>query len=176
MRVLAKLRKVYLRSDGKVLLRWSPVGEDSACPAITLRHVGKGWAAFIAGDVFRAYQVKNQWNLKHIVTNLLQLMAPEPLVSVEAQPWLEVTLMRQPSRMLVHLVNQQGGRAVDGNNYCLEQVTPVRNVTARIRLAQRPARITLEPDGSAPQWSYSNGVVTVLVPEVAIHRAIAIWD
>ncbi len=176
VRVLAKLRKVYLRSDGKVLLRWSPVGEDSGCPAITLRRVGKGWAAFIAGDVFHAYQVKNQWNLKPIVANLMQLMSPEPLVNVEAQPWLEVTLMRQPARMLVHLVNQHGGRAVDGNNYCLEQVMPVHNVTVRVRLPQRPARITLEPDGASPQWSYSNGIATVQVPEVAIHRAVAVWS
>ena len=176
VRVLAKLRRIYLRSDGKLLLRWSPVGEDSGHPAITLRHVGKGWAAFIAGDVFRAYQVKNQWNLRHIVVNLLALMLPDPPVTVEARPWLEVTLMRQPTRLLVHLVNQQGGRPVDGNNYCLEQVTPVRDVTVRVRLPQRPSRITLEPDGAMPLWSYNNGIATVQVPEVEIHRAVGVWD
>ena len=45
---LARLRRAYLRSDGEYLLRWSPVGEDSGHPAITLRKVGEG-----AGDLRR---------------------------------------------------------------------------------------------------------------------------
>ncbi|MCL5997407.1 MAG: beta-galactosidase trimerization domain-containing protein [Chloroflexi bacterium] len=184
VRTLAKLRRIYLRSDGKLLLRWSPVGEDSGYPAITLRRVGKGWAVYIAGEVFHAYQVKNQWNLKHIVANLLRLTIPDPLVSVDAPAWLEVVLMRQTAdraphasqrdRLLVHLVNQHGDRAVDGNNYCLEQIVPVRDVVVRVRTPGRPNGVTLEPDGAVPQWSYANGVVTVQVPEVAIHRIVAL--
>jgi hypothetical protein len=174
VQVLAKLRRIYLRSDGKLLLRWSPVGDDSGYPAITLRQVGKGCAVFIAGDVFRAYQVKNQWNLKHIVANLLHMLVPDPLVHVDAPAWLEVVLMRQGQRLLVHLVNQQGDRPVDGNNYCLEQAMPVRDINVQVRLPRRPTRVTLEPQGATPQWDYAAGVLQVRVPEVAIHTAVAI--
>jgi hypothetical protein len=180
VRTLAKLRKIYLRSDGKLLLRWSPVGDDSGHPAITLRRVGKGWAVYIAGEVFTGYQVKNQWTLKHLVANLLRLTMPEPLLSVDAPAWLEVVLMKQPAdtarreRLLVHLVNHHGDRPVDGNNYCLEQPMPVRDVTVRVRWPQRPHSVTLEPGGITPQWSYTNWVVTVQVPEVAIHCIVAV--
>ena len=121
VKILARLRKCYLRSDGEYLLRWSPVGEDSGYPAITLRKVGKGWAAYIAGDVFHAYQVKNQWTLKHIVANLLKLTVDASPVTVEAPAWLGVTLMRQPAggRTLVHLVNHHGDHAVDTNYRCV---------------------------------------------------------
>jgi hypothetical protein len=182
VRVLAKLRRIYLRSDGKLLLRWSPVGEDSGYPAITLRKVGKGWAVFIAGDIFRAYQVKNQWNMKVILANLLRLVMSEPLVTVEAPAWLEVVLMRQiaeaapekRARLLVHLINHHGDRPVDGNNYCLEQVMPVRDVTVHLRVDKKPSSVTLEPDGSVAEWSYAHGILTVQVPEVAIHRIVAV--
>jgi Hypothetical glycosyl hydrolase 6/Beta-galactosidase trimerisation domain len=184
VRTLARLRRIYLRSDGKLLLRWSPVGDDSGYPAITLRPVGKGHAVFIAGDVFRAYQAKNQWNLKRIVANLLNMLLPDPLVSVDAPAWLEVVVMRQPAdlppgrheRLLVHLVNQHGGRPVDGNNYCLEpdSIAPVHDITVRIRQPRRPTQVTLEPDGIVPQWSFNDGVVTVEVPVVAIHRVVAV--
>lgn len=180
--VLARLRRIYLRSDGALLLRWSPVGEDSGYPAITLRRVGQGWAAYLACDAFRAYQAKNQWNLKHIVRNLLARMLPEPLIEVQAPAWVEVVLMRQaaehsPSgvaRTLVHLVNQQGGRPVDGNNYCLEQVLPVTDITVKLRRAERPTRVTWEPSGDTLAWTYADGIVCVQVPRVDIHGVVAI--
>ena len=174
VQVLAKLRRIYLRSDGKLLLRWSPVGEDSGSPAITLRKVGLGWAAYIAGDVFRAFQAKNQWNLKPIVANLLKLMVPDPMVSVDAETWLEVVLMRQGRRTLVHLVNQHGDRPTDGNYRCTEQIVPVRDVTVRLRRSSIPSRVTLEPGGEVVEWGYGDGVVAVKVPEVHIHRVVVV--
>ncbi|MHB1357341.1 MAG: beta-galactosidase trimerization domain-containing protein, partial [Anaerolineae bacterium] len=182
VQVLAKLRKLYLRGDGQFLLRWSPVGEDSGYPAITLRAVGKGYASYIANEIFRAYQVKNQWTLKPIVANLLRMTVSEPLVNVTAPAWVEVTLMRQgaehsPSgrdRTLVHLVNQHGDHAVDGNSRCTEQILPVHNIQVQLRVSARPGKVTLEPDGSLATWVYADGIVTVAVPEVFIHRVVAI--
>jgi hypothetical protein len=182
VQVLARLLKIYLRSDGQFLLRWSPVGQDSGCPAITLRQVGRGWACYIASNIFRAYQAKNQWNLKPILANLLSLTLPEPLVKVDTPAWVEVTLMRQPAahspsgcaRLLVHLVNHHGDRPLDGNYRCSEQVLPVSGVQVHVRQAQRPARVSLEPAGTVPAWSYGDGVLTVQVPEVAIHQVVAI--
>ncbi len=178
VQVLAKLRRIYLRSDGQFLLRWSPVGEDSGYPAITVRQVGRGWAAYIAGEVFHAYQVKNQWNLKHVVANLLKMLMPEPLVEVTAPAWVEVVLMRQPvkggQRLLVHLVNHHGNRPVDGNNVCVEQVLPVRDIQVQLALAAAPKQLTLEPGEHDVPWVYDRGRLSVSVPEVEIHRAIAI--
>jgi hypothetical protein len=181
---LARLRKIYLRTDGQPLLAWSPVGDDSGYPAITLRRVGQGAAIYVAGDIFRAYQAKNQWNLKAIFANLLRLADPMPFVEVTAPAWLQVTLMRQPAessgrtadggRTLVHLVNQHGDRPVDGNNRCVEQVLPVPNVTVRLRCPQRPSTVTLEPAGAPAEWTYENGVLTVAVPEVQIHTIVSV--
>ena len=177
--VLARLRRIYLRSDGSALLSRSPVGDDSGYPAITVRRVGKGWAAYIAGQVFRGYQTKNQWNLKHIVANLLQTLVEKPLIAVEAPAWVEVVLMEQPTaagstRRLVHLVNHHGNRPVDKNNVCVEQVLPVRNLVVRLRCEHRPSAVTLEPGNTACRWSWRRGLLTVRVPEVQIHTAVVV--
>jgi hypothetical protein len=174
---LAQLHRAYLRGDGQYLLRWSPVGEDSGYPAITLRRVGQGSAVYIANNVFRAYQAKNNWCLKRMVANLLDIMLPEPLIKVDAPVWLEVVPMRQPGagseRLLVHLLNHHGDRPLDGNNRCTEQILPVRDVTVKIRCPQ-PADVRLEPGGETASWRYADGVLTVQVPEVVIHRAVAV--
>lgn len=178
VQTLARLRRIYLRSDGAPLLRWSPPGEDSGCPAITVRRVGRGWAAYIAGAVFRGYHVKNQWNLKHIVANLLRVLVPQARVCAEASAWVEVVPRQQvlpdgSTRLLVHLVNHHGNRPVDRNNVCVEEVLPVRGVRVQVRCGRRPDRVTLEPGGMRCRWGWRRGVLTVRVPEVRIHTAVA---
>jgi hypothetical protein len=182
VQALARLRKIYLRADGRFLLRWSPVGEDSGFPAITARRVGQGWACYIASDIFRAYQAKNQWNLKQVFVNLLDVVMNEPAVKVTAPVWAEVTLMRQPAeyapggreRLLVHLVNHHGDRPLDGNYRCTEQIQPVLDIQVQVRRPQRPTKVSLEPEGIAPAWRYEDGVLTVQTPQVAIHQVVAI--
>jgi len=108
------------------------------------------------------------------VANLLNLLIAERTVVVEAPAWLEVVLMRQPGRTLVHLVNGHGNRPVDRNNVCVEQALPVRGVSVALRWAQRPALVTLEPGGVRPEWQYADGLLVVRVPEVDVHCAIAV--
>ncbi len=177
---LARLRRCYLRADGEYLLRWSPVGEDTGCPGITLRPVGRGWAAYVAGDVFRAYQVKNQWQVKPLLANLLNAAIAEPLVRVEAPAWLDVVPMRQRladgrQRLLIHLVNEHGDRPCDGGFKCVEQILPVRDVTVRVRCGA-PAAVSLEPGGATAKCSYADGRLTVSVPQVDIFTTIAITE
>ena len=176
VQTLAALKGIYLRSDGEFLLRWSPVGADTGHPAITVRPVGQGWAAAIAGDVFAAYQAKNQWNLKHIAANLLDALVERKPVSVEAPSWLHVVLRSQedPGRLIVHLINPHGNRPVDGNGYCLETVLPVRDVELAIACTTPPEAVTLEPGGETLDWRWDDGRVHCRVPEVAIHRAVSL--
>ena len=182
--VVAKLRRSYLRSDGNYYLKYSPAGEDSGFPAITRRRLGKGSAIWIAGEVFTGFHAYGQWNLRPIVANLVRLgSGARPLVEVESPVWLEVSVMRQGGRTLVHLVNQQGGRTVldrgagvDRNNAWPEQILPVPGVTVHLACASRPRKVTLEPEGTTVQWSYRDGVLRVPVPEVHIHRAVSVLD
>ena len=180
VQTLANLRAIYLRSDGKPLLRWSPVGEDTGRPAITARPYGQGWACYLAGDLFRAYQAKNNWNLKHMVAHLLRALVPDLPIEVDAPAWLEVVLMRQPataqrrSRRLVHLVNHHGNRPVDGNNLCVESVLPVRDVTVRLRVESQPNAVRLQPDGVEPAWSVEDGTLVVEIPQVDVHTILEI--
>lgn len=179
--IVARLRKCYLRSDGTYYLRFSPTGEDSGYPAITRRRVGKGTAIWIAGEVFRGLQTHGQWCVKPIVANLLKAAMGAPLVRVEAPAWLEITLMRQGRRTIVHLVNHHGNRALldrhagtDANNLYPEQILPVPHVTVHLARAARPAKVTLEPGAQEAHWTYADGFVRVVVPEVHIHRAVTV--
>jgi hypothetical protein len=63
---------------------------------------------------------------------------------------------------------------VDKNNVCVEQVLPVRGVVVRLRCEQRPSAVTLEPGSGVCRWSWRRGLLTVRVPQVQIHTAVAV--
>lgn len=176
--ILARLRRSYLRSDGNYYLRYSPAGEDSGFPAITRWRYGKGAAIWIAGEVFTGFHTHGQWNLRPIVANLL---GTGRLVEVKSPAWLEVSVMRQGERTLVHLVNPHSNATVldrsagvDRNNGWPEQILPVPGVMVQLRCANRPGKVMLEPQGTPAEWTYRDGVLRVSVPEVHIHRAISV--
>ncbi len=172
--VLADLVAAFVRADGMPLLRWSPPAEKTGHPAITFRRVGEGAAAYLASDIFRAYQVKNVWPLKNIVAALVRKLARELPVSICAPAWLEVALAEQGARTIVHLVNHHGNRSVDNNYLCVETSLPVRDIVVTIPRATKPVSVTLEPCGKEPKWDWDGARLTVCVPSVSIHTAIAI--
>jgi hypothetical protein len=96
------------------------------------------------------------------------------MVRLESPAWLEVVLMRQGERVLVHLVNFHGSRPFDRSNVCVEQVLPVRNVILNLTLAARPAWVRLEPSGDEPQWSYADNILRVTIPEIHTHCAVVV--
>jgi len=176
VQVLAELDRIYVRDDGRPLLRHSPVGEPSGCPGITVRQVGSGLACYVAAELFYAYQKANQWNAKHILANLIRALAPDLPASIESPVWLEVVHTRQPGRgrAIVHLINSQGNRPIDGNGVCVEQVLPVHDVVVLVRRDARPARVTAEPGGAELDWEYDGDTLAVSVPRVDIHLAVCI--
>ncbi len=176
VKVLARLLKIYLRQDGKPLLpflNFSPPADYTGYPAITLRKAGKGYAIYIAGQVFRAYQKNNQWNIKGIVDNLFRMTVKKRIIEINTPVWLEVVLTRQDKRTIIHLINHHGDRPVDKNYACTEKVPAVRDIKIKI-LCERPVKVVLEPGRVKTRWSWKNGILQVCVDEVDIHRAVVI--
>ncbi len=173
--VLAELHLPYLRTDGEYLLRWSPVGKDSEYPAITKRDVGQGCAIYMAGQFFRAFHVKQQWNIKNIIVNLLENVLPKRFVECRAGELVEVVPTRQNDDYVVHLVNYQGQYPIGGGrNVATERIPPVRNISLRIRLGYAPSSVRWEPSGVKLNYTYADGIVEIEIPELHIHGAVVI--
>jgi hypothetical protein len=177
---LARLRGIYLRGDGHYLLNSSPPGEDTGYPAITLNRFGQGRAAYICGNVFFGYLMDSEWNLKHIIRNLLNLVLPEKLVEIEGPNRVEVVLTQRGRERMVHLINQDGDRPLAGSHprayaICItEQILPIFDIGVKVKYAGRPRQVTLEPGGRSLEWRAENGMVSFRVPRLDIHACVLI--
>lgn len=95
---LAELWDVYIRRDGEYYQSGSsPIGKNTGYPSITFNQYGKGKAVYLAGDILGAYTQRNNWNFKNLLGNLIDLVLPEKLISIEAPGNVEVILKnREP--------------------------------------------------------------------------------
>jgi len=79
--------------------------------------------------------------------------------------------MRKQGRLLVNLVNTSGPHQTEPIQAAIQPVGPL-GVT--LRLPSKPSRISLEPGGQALAFSYRDGVATLTVSQLDIHRVIAV--
>ena len=171
---LADLRGIYLREDGQFLLASSPPGALTGYPAITLNNVGRGKVIYISGDIFSAYIKKNQWNLKRIVKNLVNLIVPEKLVELDAPDVIEVVLARKENLILVHLINHSGERPIDRNNALTEEVIPIYNVKVKVQCRSYPKCVKLLPENISLPWKVQDSMILINVPKIEIHSCVVI--
>ena len=171
---LAELWDVYLRSDGKFLLSSSPPGKNTGYPAVTLNSFGKGKAAFISSDIFNAYSFRNQWHLKNMLRNLINIVVPEKLIEITAPGLVEVVLTKKDNSVIVHLVNHYREKQLGNSITIAEHVIPVSDIGVKVKLSQSPESVTLIPENKKLEWNFSNGFVTFTVPKLHIHSLVAI--
>jgi hypothetical protein len=153
----------------------APPGREIVGAGITLRQVGQGRALYVAVDPFAAYRHEGHHLTRLMLTRLLEIAVPpaQRRLSVRKPLHVEVALQRQGARQIVHFANYfaQKRTAMMVHN---EELPPVRDLIAQVRVDHLPGRVTLQPEGSVPDWSFKDGVVTVRVPELRIHTMVVI--
>jgi len=151
----------------------SPIREKVS-PSITVKKYGKGLAAYISTDVFRSYYSYSNWMARLLVTNLLKVLVPKRLLEVEAPPYVEVSLRKKNSSIILHLVNWQSGR-----NPTLpliaEDIVPVKGLCIRLKIAKRPKSVELFPKEEGElEWSYEEKYMKLIVQKLKVHSMIII--
>lgn len=102
------------------------------------------------------------------------LLEPEQrLIEVEAgSPSVEVSLMSQPNRWIVHLI-QYGAKRTAVNTVVEELPTRYR-LPVTVRPPFKPDKIALAPSGEELPWNWQDGAVRLTVPELDIHQMVVL--
>ena len=102
---------------------------------------------------------------------------PQPFFRTDAPSWVDVSLRRKDSALLVHFVNQNPGRDIarlGTDDTWVDEIPVVGPYRCDIRLPEAPQAVTLEPGGESAEWQYANGVLTVTLPKLWIHACVKI--
>lgn len=177
--ILANLEPVSGHMTNRVVGWLAPESfKESDVPMLTRNRFGKGEAWYLATGVFGHYERIRYFGLRRFILGIVDQILPEPQFLAEADGPVELSVRYQESSGITfcHLVNI----AVEAVNISLETqyecVAPCGPVTLRVRMAQPPKTVTLEPGSRAAEYSFAHGVLTVKVSDVNIMETVAIRD
>jgi len=150
-----------------------PPGPKSQYPAVTLRKLGKGRAAYVSLPLAREFWKRGSPNARHLLNAVIALVTPEPTVRVEAPASLDVALARRKNELLVHLTAYTPERR-DQRPPLVERTPPVGPISLRVRAESRPVEVRLEPEGVPLDFQWDSGVVSARVEKIEIHGCVVL--
>ncbi|WP_167858981.1 alpha-amylase family protein [Paenibacillus cymbidii] len=153
----------------------APAGEPSGNPAAVIGRYGAGAVCVAPLSLAEDYFSVGSRHIRQLVLSMIDELLPaeERLLEVAAHsPAVEVSLMRQEqkNRWVLHLV-QYGAKRHTGNTV-IEELPLRRDIPVRVRLAQRPAAVYAAPSRQPLDWTWTDGVLETIVPELHIHQMV----
>lgn len=152
--------------------RHTPSAGKEGYPAVTRN----GRVVYFMHPIFNQYaQNAPRW-CRTIFLNALQMLLPSPVLQLGNAPSAmvaTVNLQEASSRYVLHLLHyvpERRGNAFD----TIEDVIPVSNISASVRVPKTVKRVTLVPQGRNLPFRQQGGRVQFNVPEVNGHAMVSI--
>ncbi len=149
--------------------RQTPADRPSGYPMVARR----GRVIYFASPIFHAYQAYGNGVYKALVRNAVAALLPDPLVQAGLPSAGEVTLLKQGSRLVCHLLYYTPQRRTTQIDI-VEDVVPLFDVALAVRAAFRPGRVYLAPQGRDLPFEVDGAYVRCRVPELRGHQMVVV--
>lgn len=148
--------------------------QESGYPAVTWNAFGEGEAYYIATDLCTAYHRCQYPGLREVLGDVLERALARPPLLTTAPASVEAVLRRRDGALLLHLVEHSPGKSLAQNSAFVESVPLTQPFTVTLSVPEEPVRVRLQPGDREPEWSYSEGTLTVVVPPFHIHAILEV--
>ena len=154
---------------------FAPAGEDTGYPAVTVNQFGKGKVVYINASLFRSYWKNNRPQTKYLVRNLVDLVTADKLLEVKADASVEVSLFRQDSALVLHLLFYHITKTLDGPRWAIvEDIPPIHDVSVKLKVAGRPQQVVQMPEKRELEWKLEGRFLSFRVPQFHIHTCVVV--
>ncbi|MEM2702916.1 MAG: beta-galactosidase trimerization domain-containing protein [Candidatus Bathyarchaeia archaeon] len=147
--------------DGEHGYVYNPPAKKTGRPVVTRKEA----VAYIARGIFTGYYHHASVPMRQLISNLLQMLLPDPLVRVQGLPsFARVTVTGQTHRRMVHILSyvpERRGSTID----MIEEPIELREVRVSLRLDGRmPKRVYLAPEHKELSFTIKNGYISTVIP------------
>ncbi len=133
--------------------------------------IRNGGVITIPYPIFQAYGTHANLAYRALVGNCLKLLLPQPLVTAQAPSTMEITVLRQGRRSVMHLLQFVADRRTEVLDM-IEDIIPVYGVPVSVRLDRAPKAAYLAPTGEKLDFRFADGRASVIVPKVEGHQMV----
>jgi hypothetical protein len=141
-------------------------GGEIAATTVTY---GKGKIGAIFGPVATAFFNSHHPYLRRFVGDMTRMLFPDPDVSVDGPPTIDVALRRtKDGKLCLHLLNTSNVPHSDRYSHTdfIPTVGPIR---VRLKMPEKPESVVWEPEKRAVEWSWEDGILTAAIPRLHVH-------
>jgi hypothetical protein len=163
--VLAEIVKPFFNRhwDGEHGFLYVPPDKSTGSPAVTKNKN----VTHISHPIFYIYYKHAPVPMKQIVSNILKIILPEPIVKTGGLPsFARVTVTCQENRRMVYVLSyvpERRGEKID----MIEEPIELRNVKIGLRLDKRlPKKVYLAPDREALNFKIESNYIRITVPVI----------
>ena len=132
--------------------------------------VRSGSVITIAYPVFKAYGTHANLPYRMLVGGCIGLLLSRQMVEVDGPSTMEVTVMKQGRRTVVHMLQFVAERRT--NLDIVEDVVPLYDVPVSLALKRKPGKVYLAPSGREVEFDFADGCANLVVPEIEGHQMV----
>lgn len=147
---------------------------ETETPIITLNCVGNGVVLAVHSAFFSHFASTHYPRTRALVGELLDLLAPDFMVELDAPARLQLMLRRKGTQLIAHLLNTGSAHPTSPQQSIVEEVPPVGPIALHFALAQRPKAVYLAPRMEGLTWEWEDGVLAVTVESVGILDSVVV--
>jgi hypothetical protein len=142
--------------------------------AATVAPCGKGAVGAVYGPLALVYFRTHHFALRRFIGRMAECLFPEPAFRTDAPPCVDHALRRSADgKLSLHLLNLASAQRAD-RFLSADCIPPVGPITVMLRVRKRPTGVRWVPDGGRLKWNWSRGVLTVRIPQLAIHGVLVV--
>jgi hypothetical protein len=160
-------------------LSWFYSGNDlrdkTKNAAATSRKLGKGTVSAVNFDAGSAYQQYKTPVIRDLLGETINHTFQNQLVKVNGSKLVHVAANTKNGKTYINLLNI-AGEHTNQSAIGYDQVPALHDLTVSISTQKKPAKIILQPEGKEMDFSYSNGISTLMVQKLEIHSILEIQN
>jgi hypothetical protein len=170
-KVLARIVEPYFERSWRHFCSHRQTPPDRVSPYAAA--VEKGPVAYIAYPIFTAYEKHGNLPYKYLVRNIIDRLLADPAVRAKGPSSLEVSLMKQPGRLVVHLLNFVAERRTPDLDI-IEDIFTVDGIELSVAVKGRVKSVYIAPDRRKLEYELRDGRVNLRVDGLHGHAMVVI--
>jgi hypothetical protein len=127
---------------------------------------------FNAGSAYAQYKTPV---IRDFLAETIHFLLQEMMLKVQGSHLVHVALNKLNGKTYVHLINV-AGEHTNQAAIAYDQVPPLENILVSVRTTVKPSKILLQPEGKELDFTFMDGISSLVIPGIEIHAILEIIE
>lgn len=141
-----------------------------------MKSCGLGNIVFIGWDIFSDYNSNHRSLESNSMRRILDTIDPKPVAYLEkGLRRAEIIPAEKSGRLVINVINTNE-YYYDTYGSGFAEIPPLTDIVVAVKTVSAPKHVRLQPENTAPEYSYDGEYIHVKIPRLDIHTIIEVQN